>query len=92
MKPLPESVCEHLRDACLRELENGNEILQIVDTVDGCQLNVVFRDTLSIFGSSARQDFDACVRGWAPCDPHLQIDAGFYCKIHRHAMTGPPLI
>ena len=68
-----ESVCEHLRDACRRELENGNEVLRI-DEPAGTQCPlVVFRYKLTIIGTLETGDLDSRVRHWESRAPHYEL-------------------
>ncbi len=83
-------LCSHLAPVCDFEIQHGNRVVR-VDAPAGsaCPLAVIFAERLRILGTSTIGDLAPEVEYRESRDPHYPIEAGFGCKVCRHAVAGP---
>jgi hypothetical protein len=84
------AICPDLRLVYDYEVAHGNTVTRI-DAPAGttCEYAIVFAEPLKILGTAATGEMPPVVKHWECRDTHYAIEAGFFCREHRHSIAGP---
>lgn len=83
-------LCADLRPIYDFELAHGNYVTGVAAPAGmKCDYAVSFAEPLHFIGTPAAENLPATVEYWECCDPHYEIEAGYFCHKHQHSIAGP---
>jgi hypothetical protein len=84
------AICPDLRPVYDYEVAQGNVVTRI-DAPAGteCEYAIIFGEPLKSLGIPDCEDPPDFMSHWECRDSHYPIEAGFFCREHRHCIAGP---